>query len=115
MNLPDLNKLVDGYGIGTSISNAQVVDFSMDIIELNGEPVAKRGKFSGTKRVLRCSKCGKDLILPFKKECETCECGGRYEDIIYPFIENNNVIQELPVPGKIRKYVLEQLKNVEYL
>ena len=114
-DLQSLNKLVDGYGIGTSISNAPVVDFSMDIVELNGEPVAKRGKFSGEKRVLRCLKCGKDLILPFKKESEICECGGRYEDIIYPFIENRKVIQELPCPGKIREYVLEQLKNTEDL
>ncbi|WP_424354855.1 nicotinate phosphoribosyltransferase [Methanobacterium sp. MBAC-LM] len=114
-DLQSLNKLVDGYGIGTSISNAPVVDFSMDIVELNGEPVAKRGKFSGEKRVLRCLKCGKDLILPFKKESEICECGGRYEDIIYPFIENRKVIQELPGPGKIREYVLEQLKNTEDL
>jgi nicotinate phosphoribosyltransferase len=114
-DVQSLNKLVDGYGIGTSISNAQVIDFSMDIVELNGEPVAKRGKFSGAKRVLRCLKCGKYLILPFKKESEICECGGRYEDIIYLFIENRKVIQELPGPGKIREYVLEQLKNTEDL
>lgn len=105
-----LNSLVDGYGIGTSISNAQVVDFSMDIVEMNGEPIAKRGKSSGSKRVLRCSKCHEDLILPLKKEFEKCKCGGRYEDILYPFIENSKVIQELPSPGKIREYVLEQFK-----
>jgi len=114
-DLQSLNKLVDGYGIGTSISNAPVVDFSMDIVELNGEPVAKRGKFSGVKRVIKCLKCGKDLILPFEKEFEICECGGRYEDLIYPFIESRKVVQELPDPGKIREYVLEQLKNVEDL
>ena len=55
-----LNPLVDGYGIGTSISNAPVVDFSMDIIEVNGEPLAKRGKCSGAKKVLRCSKCNEN-------------------------------------------------------
>ncbi|MEN6293788.1 MAG: nicotinate phosphoribosyltransferase, partial [Methanobacterium sp.] len=112
-DLQSLNKLVDGYGIGTSISNAPVVDFSMDIVELNGEPVAKRSKFSGAKRVIRCLKCGKDLILPLKKEFEICECGGKYEDLIYPFLESSKFIQELPDPGKIREYVLEQLKNVE--
>ncbi len=110
-----LNPLVDGYGIGTSISNAPVVDFSMDIIEVNGEPLAKRGKCSGAKKVLRCSKCNEDLILPLKKELEMCKCGGRYEDLLYPFIENNKIIQELPSPGKIRKHVLEQFKNIEYL
>ena len=51
--LPYLNPLVDAYGIGTSISNAPVVDFSMDIVEMDGEPLAKRGKCSGEK-CLRC-------------------------------------------------------------
>ncbi len=32
-DLPMLNGFVDAYGIGTSISNATVVDFSMDISE----------------------------------------------------------------------------------
>jgi nicotinate phosphoribosyltransferase len=114
-DLPNLNKLVDGYGIGTSISNAPVVDFSMDIVEVNGEPRAKRGKCSGAKRVLRCSKCAEDLIIPFEKEIKRCKCGGRCEDLLYPFIENSKVIQELPGPGKIREYVLEQLKNIEDL
>jgi nicotinate phosphoribosyltransferase len=113
--LPELNPLVDGYGIGTSISNAPVVDFSMDIVEVNGKPVAKRGKFSGAKKVLRCLKCHEDLVLPLQKEIENCRCGGRYEYLIYMFIENNQVMGELPSPGKIRKYVLEQLENLEDL
>lgn len=113
--LPLLNPLVDGYGIGTAISNAPVVDFSMDIVEVNGEPVAKRGKCSGAKKILRCSKCHEDILLPLKKEFESCKCGGEYENLLYPFIENSKVIQELPSPGKIRTHVLEQLKSLEDL
>jgi len=30
------NQLVDVYGVGTTISNAPVVDFSMDIVEGEG-------------------------------------------------------------------------------
>ncbi len=36
------NPLADSYGIGTTISNAPVVDFSMDIIEIDGHPVDKK-------------------------------------------------------------------------
>jgi nicotinate phosphoribosyltransferase len=108
--LPQLNTLVDGYGIGTSISNAPVVDFSMDIIEVDSEPLAKRGKCSGAKKVLRCPECNKDLILPLEKESETCECGAIYENLLYPFLENGKILQNLPEPGKIREYVLEQVR-----
>src|SRR5262249_28052219 len=40
----ELNPVADGYGIGTYLSNAPVVDFSMDIIEIEGKPQAKKGK-----------------------------------------------------------------------
>jgi hypothetical protein len=59
-----LNPVVDGYGVGTSISNARVIDFAMDIIEIEGEPVAKRGKMSESKSVLRCPKCYQDRVIP---------------------------------------------------
>lgn len=105
-----LNPLVDAYGIGTSISNAPVVDFSMDIVEVDGEPLAKRGKCSGQKNVLRCPDCHKDLIVPVQKAVENCSCGGKYENILIPLVENGNILYDLPEPGEIRGYVLEQVK-----
>src|SRR2546430_9589274 len=48
-----LNSLVDGYGVGTSIANAPVLSFALDIMEIEGKPMAKRGKRSGAKQVWR--------------------------------------------------------------
>ncbi len=48
-----LNPLVDSYGVGTSIANAPVLNFALDIMEIEGRPMAKRGKWSGAKDVLR--------------------------------------------------------------
>lgn len=110
--LPLLNPLVDAYGIGTSISNAPVVDFSMDIVEVDGEPLAKRGKCSGSKKVLRCPKCHEDLILPLTKEVGKCKCGGRYENLLNPIIKNYIILQDLSEPQKIREYVIEQVKDL---
>ena len=107
-----LNPLVDAYGIGTSISNASVVDFSMDIVEVNGEPLAKRGKCSGQKKVLRCQDCHEDLVLPIGNVVENCSCGGKYENLLKPLVENGNIFYDLPEPGEIRGYVLEQVKNL---
>ncbi|BDZ67083.1 nicotinate phosphoribosyltransferase [Methanobacterium ferruginis] len=114
-NLPELNPLVDAYGIGTSISNAPVVDFSMDIVEVDGEPLAKRGKCSGAKNVIRCQECYEDQVLPLKKEFEKCGCGGKYESLLHMLIKNHELLLDLPEPDKIRGYVLEQLKHLPEL
>ncbi|NLA39716.1 MAG: nicotinate phosphoribosyltransferase, partial [Methanomicrobiales archaeon] len=41
----------DGFGVGGAIANAPVIDFSLDIVEIDGRPYAKRGKRSGVKQV----------------------------------------------------------------
>ncbi len=56
-DIANLSDIVDAFGVGTSISGARVLDFSMDIVEINGKPIAKRGKKSGAKKVIRCNKC----------------------------------------------------------
>ena len=43
--------IVDAFGVGGAIANAPVIDFSLDIIEIEGIPKAKRGKRSGAKQV----------------------------------------------------------------
>ncbi|CUT04482.1 nicotinate phosphoribosyltransferase [Candidatus Chrysopegis kryptomonas] len=50
--IKQLNEVVDAYGVGTTISSAPVLDFAMDIVEIEGKPIAKRGKLSGEKTSL---------------------------------------------------------------
>lgn len=38
---------VDGYGVGSAISSAPPIDFTMDLKEVNGRPLAKRGRIPG--------------------------------------------------------------------
>jgi nicotinate phosphoribosyltransferase len=38
---------VDGYGIGSAISGAPPIDFTGDLKEINGQPIAKRGRLPG--------------------------------------------------------------------
>jgi nicotinate phosphoribosyltransferase len=51
--LRELRDLVAGFGVGSFVSNADPLDFSLDIVELDGEPVAKRGKLAGEKEAYR--------------------------------------------------------------
>lgn len=111
-DLPVLNPLVDGYGIGTSISNAPVVDYAMDIMEVEGKPLAKRGKWSGSKRVLRCPKCGTRKIVPNNKGKHVCSCGKKFEDILIHVLDNGKQLIKIESPSKLRKLVL---KNIQYL
>lgn len=110
----ELNKFVDAYGVGTSITNAKVIDFAMDIVEIDGKPVAKRGKMSGSKRVFRCPSCFQDRIIPFfSQEDVLCECGKKMEEILLPWYEGKKFLYENESPQKIRARVLEQLSHIE--
>jgi nicotinate phosphoribosyltransferase len=107
------NALADAYGVGTAISNAPVVDFSMDIIEIDGEPLAKRGKMSGSKRVFRCHRCFRTTLLPAGKRPGACACGGKNEEILRPLLSKGKRKRRLPKAEDIRKFVLNQLEMVD--
>jgi len=38
---------VDGFGVGSFISGARPIDFTADIHEIDGQPIAKRGRIPG--------------------------------------------------------------------
>ncbi|MBT9147547.1 nicotinate phosphoribosyltransferase [candidate division NPL-UPA2 bacterium Unc8] len=107
-----LNPLVDAYGIGTALSNAPTINFSLDIVEIEGEPVSKRGKESGAKEVLRCESCHKTIIIPMGREKTKCRCGGRYYYLLKSLIKNGEVVSKLPSARKIREHVMKQLEKV---
>jgi nicotinate phosphoribosyltransferase len=112
-DIPRLNPLVHAYGIGTSISNAPVIDFAMDIMEVGGRPLAKRGKWSGPKRVLRCQECSSSQIVRLDNRKHTCGCGGEYKDVLIPFTENKNILLDTLPANEIRSFVLEQTEKLE--
>ncbi len=97
----------DGFGVGTSLSNAPTVDFAMDIVEREGKPAAKRGKFGGRKEPLRCTKCGTLEIDAHK--CPAC--GGKMSPALVKYLSRGKPAAELPGPDAIREYVLTQLRG----
>jgi len=110
-SIAELNHVVDAYGVGTSITNAPVIDFAMDIVEVEGVPVAKRGKRSGSKSVYRCPGCHSTYVTPYgRPPGGRCACGGRYEDILRPTVSGGRVIRRPGPPKEIREFVISQLK-----
>jgi nicotinate phosphoribosyltransferase len=109
----EYNVHADGYGVGTAISNAPVVDFSMDIIEVDGAPLAKRGKRSGSKSVFRCQECLQTEVLPRGRTPSRCTCGGKKEEIVKPVLSKGEANFSLPQSQEIRDFVLSQLEKVD--
>jgi nicotinate phosphoribosyltransferase len=108
-----LNPVVDAYGVGTSIANAPVLNFALDIMEIEGRPVAKRGKWSGAKDVYRCRGCRVTVVVPAGKNPGPCACGQPgWEPLLKPLVRAGRVARDLPPPRTIRDYVLDQLAPV---
>lgn len=104
----------DGFGVGTSISNAPTIDFALDIVEKEGRPEAKRGKLGGRKQVWRCPKCMECLVLLADMEQPKCpRCLGMTEPMLRPIINKGEILGRLPEASLIRQHVLEQLKKFD--
>jgi nicotinate phosphoribosyltransferase len=106
-----LNSVVDGYGVGTSIANAPVFNFALDIMEIEGRPFAKRGKMSGAKQVYRCAACGDTVVVPADAAAAPCACGGARESLLKPLMKGGRLLRDLPPPRTIRDHVLDQLRR----
>lgn len=108
-SIPDLNEVADAYGVGTAISNSPVVDFSLDIVEIEGEPVSKRGKKSGAKQLYICNNCNNRLVRSFGETGQKCpECGGKAEPALEKIIEKGELVNEYPKAKRIRSYSISQ-------
>ena len=111
LDIPDILELkdvVDAFGVGTHISSAAGLDFSMDIVEIEGKPLAKRGKLSGRKSVLRCPSCGEDAVVPYGS-AYTCGCGGEPVPRLVNVMESGSMVYDFPTPRQIRARCIEEL------
>lgn len=104
----------DGFGVGTSVSNAPTIDFALDIVEADGKPVAKRGKLGGRKQVWRCDPCLVELVRSLgSRITPMCpKCGKKMHPFLMPLITEGRIAKPLPSPDRIRASVLSQLKQL---
>lgn len=108
-SIPELNEVADAYGVGTSISNAPVVDFSLDIVEIEGEPIAKRGKRSGAKQLYICKSCENRYVRSWSKVETSCpDCGETAEPALEVIVKSGEIQGKLPTEKSIRKFSLTQ-------
>ena len=83
-----LRDVADGFGVGSYVTDADPVDFALDIVELEGEPAAKRGKLSGSKAVYRTPDGGHHVALAD----EEGPADGR--QLLEPVVRDGEVVAE---------------------
>ena len=86
--LRELRDVADGFGVGGYVSNADPVDFSLDIVAVEGEPAAKRGKLSGAKQVYRTPAGGHEIALADRAG------PAEGEALFEPLIRDGEVVRE---------------------
>jgi nicotinate phosphoribosyltransferase len=108
------NKVADAYGVGTHISNSPVVNFAMDIVEIDSKPLAKRGKESGLKQVWRCAADGiRARTLATVEELACPSCSAQMEPLLNVRYKDGAALEANPTPQQVRARVLANLEEVE--
>jgi nicotinate phosphoribosyltransferase len=100
-----LNPICDAYGVGGAIADAPMIDYSLDLVEVNGEDRSKRGKRGGRKRLLEL-KDGRRTILPASRPAPEGA-----SDVLSPLQE---LYSSPPDIGALRQRVLEQLGTGDF-
>ncbi len=103
----------DGFGVGTSVTNAPTVDFALDIIERNGRPVAKRGKFGGRKYVYSCPDCLNYEVTASLEEVPLCmSCGKEMLRADVKLLDKGRRVQKQSSVEEIRERAMKQLTKM---
>src|SRR5215210_8768395 len=100
-----LNPVVDAYGVGGEIASAPMIDYSLDIVEVDGEDRSKRGKRGGKKRLLVLED-GTRRVMPV-----TAKIPAGAKDLLQPLEE----LYASPLDvSALRERVLSQLASGNY-
>jgi nicotinate phosphoribosyltransferase len=100
-----LNPVCDAYGVGGAIADAPMIDYSLDIVEVNGEDRSKRGKRGGRKRLLEMKE-GSRRVLPANAPVPQDA-----REVLQPL---EALYSPPPSAWEIRDRVLDQLATGQY-
>ncbi|MHA1865056.1 MAG: nicotinate phosphoribosyltransferase, partial [Candidatus Heimdallarchaeaceae archaeon] len=110
----EYHDVADGFGVGTSVANSPTVNFAFDIVEMNGQSISKRGKYSGRKQVGYCQACDVYLCsLESQGKIMCPKCGSEMEKVVKQYMMNGELIRDLGDVASIRRYVKEQMEKLE--
>ncbi len=84
----ELRDVADGFGVGSYVTDADPLDFALDIVEREGEAISKRGKLSGVKEVYRTADGGHHVGLARQDGPENGEA------LLDPLVRDGEIVRE---------------------
>jgi nicotinate phosphoribosyltransferase len=106
-----LARHADGFYVEDTIAAAPVVDFGLDIVEVDGEPRARRGILSGRKHLWRCESCGNRGIAPVGARLGRCpRCRGHLGDALITMLEGGVPVGSAPQASAARRRAMDEVR-----
>ncbi|WP_262179758.1 nicotinate phosphoribosyltransferase [Haloarcula laminariae] len=96
-DLRELRDVADGFGVGSYVSNADPLDFALDVVEVDGELAAKRGKLTGTKSVYRTEDGGHHIGLADRAGPDGAT------SLMEPLVRDGEVVREFDLDATIER------------
>jgi nicotinate phosphoribosyltransferase len=106
-SIRELRDIVDGFGVGSYMTDADPLDFALDIVEREGEPVAKRGKLDGRKQVYRTPDGSHHIGLT---DHDGPEDG---EPLLEPLLRDGEIVREFDIDD-VRERALADAERVGF-
>ena len=104
-SMRELREHADGFGVGSYVSDADPVPFALDIVEVDGEPAAKRGKLSGKKQAYRTPDGGHEIGLADRPGPTDGE------ELLQPLLRDGDIVREFDVQ-RAADTALDDAENV---
>lgn len=96
-----LNPATDAYGVGTSLANAPVLDFAMDLVEVDHEPLAKKGKRSGRKQLVQ--RGDRRSTVPWEEAGE--------DGLLVRWLHDGAIVRQLEPPSVLKARVTAEVTS----
>ncbi len=110
-DIVNLKDSVDGFGMGTSVSTAPVIDFGgkIVVVESDGKmrPSSKRGDLSGVKYVFRNDRTFEDVVGLAQNPPSK-----NYLPLLRPLIRNGKIVRVFLSPEKLKQRTRKRLRKL---
>jgi nicotinate phosphoribosyltransferase len=106
-----LSRHADGFYVEDSIAAAPVVDFGLEIVEVDDEARARRGILSGRKHLWRCQTCGNRGIAPAGARLGRCpRCRGHLGDALTSMLRGGRPVGPPSQASTARRRAVEEVR-----
>jgi nicotinate phosphoribosyltransferase len=107
-----LARHADGFYVEDAIAAAPVVDFGLEIVEVDEEPRARRGILSGRKHLWRCETCGNRGIAPAGTRLGKCpRCRGHLGDVLVSMVRGGRLAGPASQAAVARRRAVEEVRT----